>query len=164
MQEKTGIAFCANTYAQTGRPPRVICAAPVLVPDEPGADELPLRELYDHPDFIDLISTKDFGLEQTIQGKKLLGVLVATVPEGLEELLSMITVSEKLSNPVSCHETEGIFCIRIGDDQYNVSASHCEDTFLTQEQQKELPSAAVLAALSAWCTGYAVTFYSGDMI
>ena len=164
MQEKTGIAFCAHTYSETGRPPRVICAAPILVPKELNADELPLRGLYDHPDFVDLISAKDFGLEQTVENKRLLGILAATVPDGLKELTAMITDPIKLTDPISCHETNGIFCIRIGDRQYNVPVPDPNDAFLTTGQQRELPFAAVLAALSAWCSGYAVTFYPGDLI
>lgn len=64
MQEKRGVAHCASTFASDGCPPAAVYAAPVFVPVTMDTDDLPLQELYDHPDFVDIISAREFGLER----------------------------------------------------------------------------------------------------
>lgn len=68
MQEQNGVAYCASTFSKEGSPPRTVFAAPAYVPVTMSDDDLPLQRLYDHPDFIDLISAQEFGLEQTGHG------------------------------------------------------------------------------------------------
>ena len=77
MQEKRGVAHCASTFVSDGCPSAVIYAAPVFVPVTMDTDDLPLQELYEHPDFVDIISAREFGLEQTAHDRLLLCVVVS---------------------------------------------------------------------------------------
>ena len=106
MKERNGVAYCASTFEKNGCPPRMVCAAPVFVPVSMTADELPLQQLYDHPDLIDLISAQEFGLEQSTHEKLLLCVVAAATPEALRELLSMVTATGMLTAVADCTETE----------------------------------------------------------
>ena len=102
MQEKNGVAYCASTFAANGCPPRTVCAAPVFVPVTMSTDDLPLREMYDHPDFIDLISAQEFGLEQTTHEKLLLCIVAAATPDALHALIEMIVPAQPLTPRAVC--------------------------------------------------------------
>lgn len=63
--EKPDAAHGARPFAANDCPPTTVYAAPVFVPVTMDTNSLPLQKLYDHPDFVDLISAREFGLEQT---------------------------------------------------------------------------------------------------
>lgn len=65
MLEKPDAAHGASASAANGCPPTTVYAAPVFVPGTMDTNSLPLQKMYDHPDFVDLISAREFGLEQT---------------------------------------------------------------------------------------------------
>lgn len=159
MQERNGVAYCASTFEKNGCPPRTVCAAPVFVPVSMTADELPLQQLYDHPDFIDLISAQEFGLEQTTHEKLLLCVVAAATPEALRELLSMVTATGMLTAVADCTETENSLNVRIKDAMFHVPAAEQAGAFMAAAYREKLPLPGLLAALTTWCTGYGCTLY-----
>lgn len=159
MQEKRGVAHCASTFASDGCPSAVVYAAPVFVPVTMDTDDLPLQELYDHPDFIDLISAQEFGLEQTGHGKLLLCVVVAAAPGALRELMGMITSDVTLLPCAQCRECDNSLRLSIGDAQFSVPMYEQAGTFLSAMLEAALPLEAMLTALTTWCTGYGCQFF-----
>lgn len=69
MQEKRGVARCASTFVSDGCPPAVVYAAPVFVPVTMDTNDLPLRELYDHPDFVDIVSASSFWISSGVSAR-----------------------------------------------------------------------------------------------
>lgn len=159
MQEKRGVAHCASTFASDGCPSSVVYAAPVFVPVTMDTDDLPLQELYEHPDFIDLISAQEFGLEQTGHGKLLLCVVVAAAPGALRELMGMITSDVTLLPCAQCRECDNSLRLSIGDAQFSVPMYEQAGTFLSAMLEAALPLEAMLTALTTWCTGYGCQFF-----
>ena len=90
MQEKRGVARYASTFAVDGCPSAVVYAAPVFVPVTMDIDDLTLQELYDHPDFVDIISAREFGMEQTAHDRLLLCMVVSAAEESLRELTELV--------------------------------------------------------------------------
>lgn len=159
MQERNGVAYCASTFSKEGCLPHTVFAAPVFVPATMSADDLPLQELYDHPDFIDLISAQEFGLEQTGHGKLLLCVVVAAAPGALRELLGMIVSDVTLSPCAQCQECDDSLYLSMGDAQFLVPMYEQAGTFLSAMREAALPLETMLAALTTWCTGYACQLF-----
>ena len=159
MQERNGVAYCASTFSKNGCPPRTVFAAPLFVPATMSADDLPLQELYDHPDFIDLISAQEFGLEQTGHGKLLLCIVAAAAPDALRELLGMIVSDVTLLPCVQCQERGDALHLSMGDAQFSVPIYEQAGPFLSFILEAALPLEAMLAALTTWCTGYACQLF-----
>ena len=90
--------------------------------------------------------------------------MVATVPEGLKELLAMITDKTELTGSVTCRETDEGCVVQTEKKSYLVSMEPGKENFLTKEQQENLPLSVVLAALTVWCCGYTTTFYPGNIL
>lgn len=157
MWEKHGVAHCASTFAQEGCPPQTVYAAPVFVPVTMSTDELPLEKLYGHPDFVDLISAQEFGLEQTEHGMLLLCIVVAAAPDALPELAGLIAPVGRLAPCCTCEEADGTLTVRMEEAEYRVASAGRTDSF--SAALRPLPLYAALAALSTWCTGYACTVY-----
>ena len=152
MQEKRGVAHCASTFASDGCPSAAVYAAPVFVPVTMDPDDLPLRELYDHPDFVDIISAREFGLEQTAHDRLLLCVVVSAAESSLRELAELIAPIGALIPCAACTEEDGMLTVRAEERQFRVPAEENAGAFLTAMQALPLP--VVLAALTTWCTGY----------
>lgn len=157
MWEKHGVAHCASTFVQAGCPPQAVYAAPVFVPVTMSTNDLPLEKLYEHPDFIDLISAQEFGLEQTDHGMLLLCIVVAAAPDALPELAGLIAPVSQLIPCCACSEAEDTLTVRMGEAEYSVPSADQTDFFLAA--LRSLPLYAALAALCTWCTGYACTLY-----
>lgn len=155
MQEKRGVAHCASTFASEGCPSAVVYAAPIFVPVTMDTDDLPLQELYDHPDFVDIISAREFGLEQTAHDRLLLCVVVSAAKSSLRELAELIAPVGALTPCAACTEESGMLIVRADEGQFRVPAVENADAFLSAMQA--LPLSAVLAALTTWCTGYGCT-------
>ena len=159
MQERNGVAYCASTFEKDGCPPRTVFAAPVFVPVTINTDNLPLREMYDHPDFIDLISAQEFGLEQTAHEKLLLCIVAAATPDALHELIEMIVPTQPLTPCATCKGYNSILHICSNGAQYSIPAEEQAGVFLANIHEQQLSLPAVLAALTTWCTGYPVTLF-----
>lgn len=159
MQERNGVAYCASTFEKNGCPPRTICAAPVFVPISMTADDLPLERLYDHPDFIDLISAQEFGIEQAAHDRLLLCIVAAAAPAALRELLAMIVPAAPITPCASCTETENGLNVRAEDFMFHVPAEEQASAFMAAAYREKLPLPGLLAALTTWCTGYGCTLY-----
>ena len=159
MQERNGAAYCASTFEENGCPPRTICAAPVFVPASMTANDLPLERLYDHPDFVDLISAQEFGLEQTAHDKLLLCIVAAAAPAALRELRCMIVPAAPIAPCASCTEAENGLRVRTEGSVFHVPMEEQAGAFMAAVYKEKLPLPALLAALTTWCTGYGCTLY-----
>ncbi len=159
MQEKNGAAYCASDFAGNGCPPRTVCAAPVFVPVTMDTDALPLAALYNHPDFIDLISAQEFGLEQTKNDRLLLCVVVAAAREALEQLTALIVPPPALTPRAVCREQDGVLQVEADHTPYALPAAEQAGALLAAMQQQAVSLPGVLAALTTWCTGYGCTLY-----
>ena len=157
MQEQNGVAYCASTFSKEGSPPRTVFAAPAYVPVTMSDDDLPLQRLYDHPDFVDIISAREFGLEQTAHDRLLLCVVVSAAESSLRELAELIAPIEALTPCAACTEEGGMLTVRVEGRQFRVAAEENAGAFLAAMQAQALPLPAVLAALTTWCTGYGCT-------
>lgn len=157
MKDKLGVAHCASTFEKNGCPLPTVYAVPVFVPVTISVDDLPLRELYNHPDFIDIISTQEFGIEYTSHEKLLLCVIAAAAPESLHEMAEMITPTGRLVPCASCSERNGTLNISAMNSRFSISVEESSEAFSAAVQGQQLP--VVLAALTSWCTGYACTLY-----
>ena len=157
MQGKRGVAHCASTFAANGCPPTTVYAAPVFVPVTMNTDDLPLQALYDHPDFVDIISAREFGLEQTARDRLLLCVVVSAAESSLRELAAMIAPVGALAPCAACCEEGGALTVRTEGRQLRVPAEESAGAFLAAGQTLPLPT--MLAALTTWCTGYGCTLY-----
>ena len=157
MQEKRGVAHCASTFASDGCPSAVVYAAPVFVPVTMDTDDLPLQELYDHPDFVDIISAREFGLEQTAYDQLLLCVVVSAAESSLRELAALIAPIGTLTPCAACVEEGGTLAVQAEGRQFCVPAEESAGAFLAAMQTQALPLPTVLAALTTWCTGYGCT-------
>lgn len=157
MKDKLGVAHCASTFEKNGCPLPTVYAVPVFVPVTTSVDDLPLRELYDHPDFIDIISTQEFGLENTSHEKLLLCILVTAVPEALHEMAEMITPTGALIPCADCSESNGALNISAMNSRFSIPVEESSGAFSAIVQGQ--PLQVVLAALTTWCTGYACTLY-----
>ena len=159
MQEKNGVAYCASDFAVNGCPPRTVCAAPVFVPVTMDTDSLPLQELYDHSDFVDLISAREFGLEQTTHDRLLLCVAVSAAEGSLGELAGLIAPVGPLTPRALCREQDGVLRVEADHTPYALPAAEQAGALLAAMQQQAVPLHGVLAALTTWCTGYGCTLY-----
>lgn len=157
MQETRGVNHCASTFAADDCPSAVVYAAPVFVPVTMDIDDLTLQELYDHPDFVDIISAREFGLEQTTHERLLLCVVVSTAEKSLWELTELIAPVGMLTPYASCSEENGVLTVRMENRQFCVPAEEETGAFLAAMQARALPLPTVLAALTTWCTGYGCT-------
>ena len=118
-------------------------------------DDLPLQELYDHPDFVDIISAREFGLEQTAHDRLLLCVVVSAAESSLRELAGLIAPVGTLTPCAACTEEGGTLSVRAEGRHSHMPAEENVGAFLSAMQALPLP--AVLAALTTWCTGYGCT-------
>lgn len=161
MLARKGIAYCPDTFSERGCPPRIICAAPIFMPTAVVPGNLPLQDLYNHPDFVDLINAQEFGLEYTAyNGGTLLCIVAATTFEGLTELIDMIEKTAGIYTLLaSCKKTDGNLCVQLEDGYYTVPAELEASNFLVSAQEKHFPLPALLAALTVWCTGYETILY-----
>lgn len=157
MQETRGVNHCASTFAADDCPSAVVYAAPVFVPVTMDIDDLTLQELYDHPDFVDIISAREFGMEQTAHDRLLFCMVVSAAEESLRELTELIAPVGMLTPYASCSEENGVLIVRMENRQFCVPAEDGTDVFLAAMQARALPLPAVLAALTVWCTGYGCT-------
>ena len=148
IQEKNGVAYCASDFAGNGCPPRTVYAAPVFVPVTMDTDALPLAALYDHPDFIDLISAQEFGLEQVKNGRLLLCVVVAAAREALEQLTALITPPPALTPMAICREYDGSLLVEADQTSYTLPAAEQAGALLAAMQRQVVPLHGALAALT----------------
>lgn len=159
MLEKPGAAHCASAFAANGCPPMTVYAAPVFVPVTMDTDSMPLQELYDHPDFVDLISAREFGLEQTTHDRLLLCVAVSAAEGSLGELAGLIAPVGPLTPCAACSREDGVLTVLTEGGQFRVPAGESAGALLAAMQERMLPLPAALAALTTRCTGYGCTLY-----
>ena len=106
---------------------------------------------------MDIISAREFGLEQTAHDRLLLCVVVSAAESSLRELAELIAPIEALTPCAACTEEGGMLTVRVEGRQFRVAAEENAGAFLAAMQAQALPLPAVLAALTTWCTGYGCT-------
>lgn len=149
--EKQGIAYCASDFSAQQTRTRTVFAKPVFAVSNTAQEQLPLAELYDHIDYIDLISAQEFGLEGIFQGRFLLCILVAQTVSALGEMEAMIHGVSTPSVPSVRADSDGVKLL-VGERA--VSLTDCAQDFL--RSLSAASPAEVIAALTHWCVGYPV--------
>lgn len=149
--EKKGIAYCSSDFSKLRPSKRTVFAKAVFAHGNTAQEQLPLTRLYDHIDFIDVISAQEFGLDGIVEGKFLLCILVAQTVSALNEMEELILgVSHKVGVSTIADSEGGV--LRVGGKTAPVSDE------VAPSLQNASP-AEVLAALTHWCVGYAVQFF-----
>lgn len=159
MAERNGVAFCASSYKKFGRPPRRICAAPVFAACSMSPDDLPLQEIYDHPDFVDLISAQEFDLEKTENDKLLLCIVAAQTPAAVKELCNLIMPTEAITPCAGCDLKEDHMELLTQETKAVLPIADDAGSILRKAQQCGLSLYEILAALTSWATGFSCTMY-----
>lgn len=152
--EKRGVAYCSSDFSNHRQAVRTVFAKPVFAAANTAHEQLPLTDMYEHIDYIDLINAQEFGMEGLFPGKFLLCVLVAQSVGALEEMEKMILGTSTPSIPSVLAASDGE-TITVGG----------RSVLLSEEAQsllRELSDASaeeVVATLTQWCVGYAVQFF-----
>ena len=84
-----GIANCASDFADGVNSRRTVYAKPVFAQEALTPEQLPLEEIYNHPDFVDLICAQEFGLEYSAEAGVLVCIAVTATAEALDEIERM---------------------------------------------------------------------------
>lgn len=152
--EKRGVAYCSSDFSHHRQAVRTVFAKPVFVAANTAHEQLPLTDLYDHIDYIDLISAQEFGLEGLFPGRFLLCVLVAQTVDALGEMEKLILGASTPSIPSVLAESDG--------GKITVGGRFVSSSEKAQDLLHELSDASaeeVIAALTQWCVGYRVQLY-----
>lgn len=156
--EKRGVAYCSSDYSNHREAVRTVFAKPVFTVKNTAHEQLPLTDLYDHIDYIDLISAQEFGLEGLFPDRFLLCVLVAQTVGALEEMEKMILGSSTPSIPSVLATSDG--------ETITVGGRSVSSSEKAQDLLHELSAASaeeVIAALTQWCVGYTVQFFMPEV-
>lgn len=158
--EKRGIAYCADEFDEHRDRERTVYACPVFAAGNTAQEALPLAELYDHPDFIDVISAAEFGLEQLFPDRTLLCILVSQDLSSLDEMERMIlgAASEK-KFCVAAERRESTLTLTENGQSYTVAQTDRTSQLLSELVKTDASAAACLAAVAQWCVGYKLNFY-----
>lgn len=155
--EKRGVAYCSSDFSSHREAVRTVFAKPVFTVANTAHEQLPLTDLYDHIDYIDLISAQEFGLEGIFPGRFLLCILVAQTVEALGEMEKLILGVSTPSIPSVSAESDGER-IAVGGRSVPLSEK-------AQDLLRELSDASaeeVIAALTQWCVGYRVQLFLSE--
>lgn len=156
--ERNGIAYCADSFAKQPDSARIVCARPVFVTENTAQEQIPVAALYEHPDFVDIISAHEFGLDHLFADRFLLCVLVAQLPQALEEMETMIRGSAAVCKPcASAWAAEELLHLQRGDAELTVPLTDSAAALLGALAEKHASPVDVLAAVTQWCVGYPVT-------
>lgn len=123
--------------------------------------QLPLEALYNHRDYIDLLSAQEFGMEALFPARTLQCVAIATRPDALDEMEDLITGRRTQSKVIASAQAKGE-CISVSIKGCEYSVPNEEDAENFCRALQEVPNAARLAVLAAWCTGYRVVLYGTE--
>lgn len=158
--EKRGIAYCADEFAEHRDIERTVYACPVFAAGNAAQETLPLVELYDHPDFIDVISAVEFGLEQLFPDRTLLCILVSQALPSLDEMEQIMigTASEK-KFCVGVQPSENTLTLTEKGKSYTLPQTDRASQLLSELSETDASAAACLAAVAQWCVGYKLHFY-----
>lgn len=135
-----------------------VYAKPIFALGNTDLENLPLEALYDHEDYVDLISAQEFGLEALFPAKTLLCVAIAKRTDALDEMEAIVTGSATQALVIgSAQAQDDRICVSINGIDFSVPNE--EDAVALYQALKAVPKAAWLAVLGAWCTGYRVVLY-----
>lgn len=158
--EKRGIAYCASEFSPHEQRERQVYAGAVFSPGNTAQEQLPLTELYEHPDHIDLISAQEFGLEGLFPGRFLLCLPVSQTPEALDEMEALIvgTHAEKVLCAEAWQEGSEL-CLRDAAGTLRLALSDSAGELLGALARLGAGREACLAAVCQWCVGYPLRLY-----
>lgn len=158
--EKQGIAYCASDFHKVAHEARLVHVKAVFARGDTAAEQLPLTELYDHPDYIDLISAQEFGLEHIFPGCTLLCLPVAQIPKALDDMEQMIcaTVTENCFAATARQEA-GRLLLQAGEWSVDLPSPENAAGLRRVLTEAKAPAAACLAAVAEWCVGYPLHLY-----
>lgn len=155
-----GIANCASDFADGVNSRRTVYAKPVFAQEALTPEQLPLEEIYNHPDFVDLICAQEFGLEYSTEAGVLVCIAVTATAEALDEIERMICgcVCGKRRTAV-CQADGNEIQVQIGRETFYFKCGRSFFADRDRFKKSKAPAAAVVAALAQWCVEYPVEFY-----
>ena len=134
---------------------RTVYAKAVFSADR--ASPLPLEAIFDHEDCVELIGPQEFGMEALLPDKTLLCLCLTKHPTALDELEALITGHSTACKPLASALAQGeSIAVSIGGKLLTLPNGD------SLPDQENLPVAARLAVLGAWCTGYRVVLYGSE--
>lgn len=158
--EKNGIAYCASDFARDTCKDRTVYAKPVFTSANTVQEQIPLADIYDHPDYIDIISAQEFELEGLLQGRFLLCILVAQTPEALDDMEQMILGCHFGKELAACAmQGEHTLACRDGGCEYTAVLTNSVSALLHDLAEQNASAAACLAAVTEWCVGYPLQLF-----
>ncbi len=138
-----------------------VYAKPIFALGNTALDQLPLEALYNHRDYVDLISAQEFGIEALFPTQTLLCLAIALRPDALDEMETIITGHSSVGKSIAVAQMQ--------DDRITVSIHGCDVSVPNEEDAAHLhhalqniPKAAWLAVMGAWCTGYRVVLWGTE--
>lgn len=158
--EKNGIAYCASDFARGACKDRTVYAKPVFASGNTAQEQIPLADIYDHPDYIDIISAQEFELEGLFPRRFLLCILVAQTPEALDDMEQMILGCHFDKELAACaKQEEHTLVCRDGGCEYTAVLTDSISALLHDLAKQKASMAACLAAATEWCVGYPLQLF-----
>lgn len=161
--EYNGIANCASDFASGVNSLRIVFAKPIFAKKALSSEQLPLEAIYNHPDYVDLISAQELNIEHLTENGILICILVTATEAALDEVERIICgrVCGKRLSAVS-HLDENEIHVQMGEKAFTFQ---CDDSLSADGEciaKAEMPAAAAIAALTQWCEDYPVHLYWPD--
>lgn len=152
-----GIANCASDFANGVNSLRMVFAKPIFAKKALSPEQLPLEAIYNHPDYVDLISAQEFNIEHLTGNGILICILVTATEAALDEIERMIcgSVCGKRVSAVSRLDEKEIH-VQMGEKTFTFQ---CDDSLSADGAcfaKEEIPAAAAVAALTQWCVEHPV--------
>ena len=134
---------------------RTVYAKAIFAVGNTDLEQLPLEAIYNHEDYVDLISAQEFGIEALLPQRTLLCVAIALRKDALDDMERLITGASSKSKAIASAQVhDDQICAQIHSQEFLVPNDDSPTALCAALQT--VPSAAWLAALGAWCTGYRV--------
>ena len=142
-----------------------VYAKPIFATDNTYPEQLPLEALYDHEDYVDLISAQEFGIESLFSHKTLLCLLIAKRTDALDEMETLILQQTTPSNVIATAQLqENRIVVSIGGQNLSLPNAENSSDLHSALIENAAPKAAWLAALGVWCTNYRVVLCADESL
>ncbi len=142
-----------------------VYAKPIFATDNTYPEQLPLEALYDHIDYVDLISAQEFGIESLFSSGTLLCLVIAKKIDALNEMENLILHQVTPCNAIATAQfQEKRIAVSIGGHDFFLPNAENASDLHSALIESAAPKAGWLAALSAWCTGYRVVLCGTEIL
>ena len=142
-----------------------VYAKPIFATDNTYPEQLPLEALYDHEDYVDLISAHEFGIESLFSSKTLLCLVIAKRTEALDEMENLILRQTTPCNVIATAQLqENRIVVSIGAQNLSLPNAESASDLHRALLESVAPKVAWLAALGVWCTSYRIVLCADESL